>query len=48
MRPDVSAEAMAEAAERAARRDGQHMRYRLASPEAARILEALHDLYCAA
>ena len=32
----------------AARRDGQHMRYRLASPEAARILEALHDLYCAA
>jgi DNA-binding transcriptional ArsR family regulator len=30
----------------AATRDGLHMRYRLASPEAARVLETLYGLFC--
>lgn len=29
-----------------ARRDGQSIRYRLASPEVARILKTLHGIYC--
>ncbi len=32
----------------AAERDGTRMIYRLASPEARRIVEVLHGLYCAA
>lgn len=31
----------------AARRDGQSMRYRVASPEVTKILETLHGIYCA-
>lgn len=31
----------------ATRRDGQQIRYRLASDEVRRILSVLHDLYCA-
>jgi DNA-binding transcriptional ArsR family regulator len=30
-----------------ARRDGQSIYYSLASPEAAKVIETLHDLYCA-
>ncbi len=30
----------------AVRRDGLHKRYRLASPEAARLLETLQSLFC--
>lgn len=30
-----------------ARRDGQSVRYRLASPEVERVLETLHGIYCA-
>lgn len=31
----------------AARRDGKHVHYRIASPQALALLEALHGLYCA-
>lgn len=30
-----------------ARRDGQSMRYRLASPEVGKVLATLHGIYCA-
>ena len=31
----------------ATRRDGQSVLYRLASPRVTRVLETLHDIYCA-